>query len=63
MAAKMLLEIENLGLINKANLEIRKINVIVGKNSTGKSTSSKRNNREKRSNRDNKGIKRKDIKR
>lgn len=41
MAAKMLLEIENLGLINKANLEIRKINVIVGKNSTGKSTSSK----------------------
>lgn len=41
MAAEMLLEIENLGLINKANLEIRKINVIVGKNSTGKSTSSK----------------------
>ena len=37
----MLLEIENLGLINKANLEIGKINVIVGKNSTGKSTSSK----------------------
>ena len=34
-------EIENLGLINKANLEIGKINVIVGKNSTGKSTSSK----------------------
>ena len=37
----MLLEIENLGLINKANLDIGKINVIVGKNSTGKSTSSK----------------------
>ena len=41
MDSKMLLEIENLGLINKANLEIGKINVIVGKNSTGKSTSSK----------------------
>ena len=41
MDAEMLLEIENLGLINKANLEIGKINVIVGKNSTGKSTSSK----------------------
>ena len=41
MAAYMLLEIENLGLINKAKLEIGKINVIVGKNSTGKSTSSK----------------------
>ena len=41
MAAEMLLEIENLGLINKANLEIGKINVIVGKNNTGKSTSSK----------------------
>ncbi len=41
MAAEMLLEIENLGLINKAKLEIGKINVIVGKNSTGKSTSSK----------------------
>ena len=41
MVAEMLLEIENLGLINKANLEIGKINVIVGKNSTGKSTSSK----------------------
>ena len=37
----MLLEIENLGPINKANLDIKKINVIVGKNSTGKSTSSK----------------------
>lgn len=41
MAAEMLLEIENLGLINKANLDIGKINVIVGKNNTGKSTSSK----------------------
>lgn len=41
MGAEMLLEIENLGLINKANLDIGKINVIVGKNSTGKSTSSK----------------------
>ncbi len=37
----MLLEIENLGLINRADLEIGKINVVVGKNSTGKSTSSK----------------------
>lgn len=41
MDAEMLLEIENLGLINKADLEIGKLNVIVGKNSTGKSTSSK----------------------
>ena len=41
MAAEMLLEIENLGLINMADLEIGKINVVVGKNSTGKSTSSK----------------------
>ncbi|WP_298523450.1 AAA family ATPase [uncultured Methanobrevibacter sp.] len=41
MDAEMLLEIENLGPINKANLDIKKINVIVGKNSTGKSTSSK----------------------
>ena len=41
MANEMLLEIEDLGLINKANLNIGKINVIVGKNSTGKSTSSK----------------------
>ncbi len=31
MVAEMLLEIENLGLINKANLDIGKINVIVGK--------------------------------
>ena len=41
MVDDMLLEIDNLGLINKANLAIGKINVIVGKNSTGKSTSSK----------------------
>ena len=41
MVAKMLLEIENLGPINKADLDIKKINVIVGENSTGKSTSSK----------------------
>ena len=41
MAAEMLFEIENLGLINKAILEIGKINVLVGKNNTGKSISSK----------------------
>lgn len=41
MQNKLLLEIENLGPINKADLDIGKINVIVGKNSTGKSTSSK----------------------
>ena len=41
MQNELLLEIENLGLINKADLDIGKINVIVGKNSTGKSTSSK----------------------
>ncbi|MBQ2635945.1 MAG: AAA family ATPase [Methanobrevibacter sp.] len=41
MQNKLLLEIENLGPINKADLDIKKINVIVGKNSTGKSTSSK----------------------
>ena len=41
MQNKLLLEIENLGPINKANLDIKKINVIVGKNSTGKSASSK----------------------
>ena len=33
MVAEMLLEIENLGLINKANLDIGKINVIVGNSS------------------------------
>ena len=38
MQNKLLLEIENLGPINKADLDIKKINVIVGKNSTGKST-------------------------
>ncbi len=41
MTSKLLFEVENLGLINKASLDIGKINVIVGKNSTGKSTSSK----------------------
>ena len=41
MQNKLSLEIENLGPINKAYLDIGKINVIVGKNSTGKSTSSK----------------------
>ena len=41
MQNELLLEIENLGLINKADLDIGKINVIVGKNSTGKSISSK----------------------
>ncbi len=41
MAAEMLFEIENLGLINKVILEIGKINVLVGKNNTGKSISSK----------------------
>lgn len=35
------MEIKNFGPINKADLEIKKINVIVGTNSTGKSTSSK----------------------
>ena len=41
MQNKLLLEINNLGPINKADLDIGKINVIVGRNSTGKSTSSK----------------------
>ena len=41
MDNKLILEITNLGHINRANLEIGKINVVVGKNSTGKSTSSK----------------------
>ena len=41
MQNRLLLEIENLGPINKADLDIGKINVIVGKNSTGKSASSK----------------------
>ena len=41
MKSKMLIEIENLGLINNFELSIGKINVIVGKNNTGKSTSSK----------------------
>jgi len=41
MNTKISLEIKDLGLIHKADLEINNINVIVGKNSTGKSTSSK----------------------
>lgn len=41
MSNKMLLTINNLGPINNAELDIAKINVVVGKNSTGKSTSSK----------------------
>ena len=41
MSNKMLLSINNLGPINNAELDIAKINVVVGKNSTGKSTSSK----------------------
>lgn len=41
MSNKMLLTINNLGPINNAELDIARINVIVGKNSTGKSTSSK----------------------
>lgn len=41
MDNELLLEINNLGPINRADLEIGKVNVVVGKNSTGKSTSSK----------------------
>ena len=41
MSNKMSLSINNLGPINNAELDIAKINVVVGKNSTGKSTSSK----------------------
>ena len=41
MSDKICLSINNLGLINNAELDIGKINVIIGKNSTGKSTSSK----------------------
>lgn len=41
MSNKMSLTINNFGPINEADLKIGKINVIVGKNSTGKSTSSK----------------------
>ncbi len=41
MSNDMSLNIENFGLIKEANLNIGKINVVVGKNNTGKSTSSK----------------------
>lgn len=35
------LEINNFGPINKANLELKKLNVIAGVNGSGKTTSSK----------------------
>ncbi len=41
MQNKLSFEIENLASINKADLDIGKINIIIGKNNTGKSTSSK----------------------
>ena len=41
MSNDMSLNIKNFGLIKEANLNIGKINVVVGKNNTGKSTSSK----------------------
>lgn len=41
MTGKMLFEIENFGPISNANIEIDNVTVIVGKNGTGKSTSSK----------------------
>ena len=41
MNNKLNLEINNFGLINEANIEINKINVIGGINSSGKSTASK----------------------
>ena len=34
-------KLENVGVINKADINMGKINVIAGDNSTGKSTSSK----------------------
>jgi len=37
----MNLEINNFGSINKANLELKKLNVVAGVNGSGKSTSSK----------------------
>ena len=37
----LMLEIKNFGLINEANIEINKINVVGGINSSGKSTASK----------------------
>ena len=33
--------IKNFGIINESNIEISKLNVVTGKNATGKSTSSK----------------------
>lgn len=41
MSKDIFLNIKNFGPIKEANLNIRKINVVIGKNSTGKSTSSK----------------------
>ena len=41
MANDLILEITNVGPISKAKIDIGKINVVGGKNSTGKSTSSK----------------------
>lgn len=41
MAIDLTLKIENVGPISQANIDIGKINIIGGKNSTGKSTSSK----------------------
>ena len=35
------LEISNLGPLNKANINLKRINVVVGKNGVGKSTASK----------------------
>ena len=37
----MILELENIGPIDSAKINIGKVNIIGGKNSTGKSTSSK----------------------
>jgi predicted ATPase len=41
MENKMILTIDNVGPINKARIDIRKINVITGENGSGKTTSSK----------------------
>ena len=41
MENNLILEIDNVGPISLANIEIGKINIVGGKNSTGKSTSSK----------------------
>ncbi|MDR3223949.1 MAG: ATP-binding protein [Methanobrevibacter sp.] len=37
----LILEIKNIGIINKAEIKINKINIIAGKNASGKTTSSK----------------------